>query len=227
MQNSLTKNWANWPIAVIDFEGNQSTGIVEYGIVVLEEGEIAGTWTRVCRSRAVIAARDVAVHGIETEDTLGCEAFDIEWELFKQLRKQGPLGAHHAPYEDLLLRDVWAYLSKVPDFLNPQKYSSDWGPWVDSCELYKILFPRQKSYKLSNLIAAFGLQQDLEAWALKYCPQKRKHYHCALYDALASALLLKNLLNYDSIKNNSIEWLLLNSMISNKKRQAHQQLTLF
>ena len=42
-------------------------------------------------------------------------------------------------------------------------------------------------------MAACGLQADLDALASAFCPAGRRGYHCALYDALAGAVLLGSL----------------------------------
>jgi len=42
-------------------------------------------------------------------------------------------------------------------------------------------------------VVACGLQPELDALAVQHCPAGRGHYHAALYDALAGALLLASL----------------------------------
>jgi DNA polymerase-3 subunit epsilon len=37
------------------------------------------------------------------------------------------------------------------------------------------------------------LQGQLDSLAERHCPSQRRKYHCALYDALASALILRTL----------------------------------
>jgi DNA polymerase III epsilon subunit-like protein len=44
---------------------------------------------------------------------------------------------------------------------------------------------------LGYLIDAFNLSKSVDHLASKFCPQDRQKPHCALYDALASALLLQ------------------------------------
>jgi DNA polymerase-3 subunit epsilon len=39
----------------------------------------------------------------------------------------------------------------------------------------------------------FQEQHRLDEWAAVHCPETRRKYHCALYDALASALLIVRL----------------------------------
>jgi DNA polymerase III epsilon subunit-like protein len=66
-----------------------------------------------------------------------------------------------------------------------------WGPWLDSRRLAEVAWPDRESYGLGALISTLDLQETLDAIAGEACPANRRRYHCALYDALASALLLR------------------------------------
>ena len=69
-----------------------------------------------------------------------------------------------------------------------------WAPWIDSCALARKLAPGLPRYKLQVVVECLGLQNELDALALDKCPPSRRRYHAALYDAIASALILKKLL---------------------------------
>ena len=60
------------------------------------------------------------------------------------------------------------------------------------------------SYQLNTLIGLFGLEESLNQLAQEYCPKERIRYHCALYDALASALLLQRLFTLEELKGLSL-----------------------
>ena len=47
----------------------------------------------------------------------------------------------------------------------------------------------------------------LDAEAEKYCPPDRRKWHCALYDAIASALILIAITELDGFADVNIEWL--------------------
>ncbi|NMA42882.1 MAG: hypothetical protein GX946_05815 [Oligosphaeraceae bacterium] len=66
------------------------------------------------------------------------------------------------------------------------------GPWLDSLVLARMAFPAQISYKLEDLCANLGLQEELE----QLCPGRGPHD--ALYDAMASAKLLEFILSEPS-----------------------------
>lgn len=185
--------WTDIPIHVIDFEGGTRTGIVEYGVATLHGGEITTARTRLCRASAPIPALDTQCHGLRDADVSSAEPFARDLDYFLSLRDTGLFGAHHAQVEQGLLKAVWPYPRAVPDFARPGAPAIvDWGPWVDTHRIAAAWHPTLADHKLGNLIRYFALEKKLAALAEKHCPPKRARYHCALYDALAAALLLRH-----------------------------------
>tara|TARA_B100000965_G_scaffold219022_2_gene183334 strand:+ start:1332 stop:2000 length:669 start_codon:yes stop_codon:yes gene_type:complete len=211
-------HWQAIPIHIIDFEGSRQTGILEYGIVSLADGQVRTAQTRFCCAKQAIPASETAQHGITDKDLLTADPIDGDWELFRSLRSTGPLGAHHAPVENRFLKDVWPHPGRAPDFMHPGESMHTWGPWVDTHALYKALYPELESHKLSDLIETFELQHVLQNLANTHCPPERRHLHCALYDALASACLLMHLGNLPGFEAMSIPWLLTHSASSLEKK---------
>src|SRR3954468_22299682 len=187
-------SWAETPIHFIDFEGSAASGILEFGIVTLQGGEIVATHTRLCRATGQVPADDTKVHGLTADGLASQDYFASEWERFAGLRASGPLAAHFAAVENGLLRKVWPYPREVPDFARPGKASTEWGPWIDTGRLYPQFFPQLGSVRLQGLVVRQGLQPELEHATRTHCPPAGRRYHAALYDALAGALLLRALL---------------------------------
>jgi DNA polymerase-3 subunit epsilon len=73
------------------------------------------------------------------------------------------------------------------------------------------------------LIEIFDIQATLDAQAATICPVERRYYHCALYDALASALLLNRLTEEPTLEDASLRWLFLQSAASAAARDAMGQ----
>ena len=215
------------PIHFIDFEGNTTSGILEFGVVTLRGREIAETHTRLCRATGRVTAEETAVHGLVSEGLVTKAYFAAEWERFAALRASGPLAAHFAPVENSLLRKVWPYPNQVPDFARPGKTATEWGPWIDTGQLYPQFFPQAGSYRLGDLVARTGLQAELDAVTRRHCPPERRRYHAALYDALAGALLLLALLRRPELADSTIPWLLQMSTQDGDKRDALKQRELF
>lgn len=223
----MVKNWLEQPIHFIDFEGNGTSGIVEFGVVTLQGGAITETRTRLCAAIGRVTAEDTAIHGLGENELKTAEAFKEEWEYFATLRDCGPLAAHFAQAENYLLKSVWAYPRTAPDFARPGRTTTEWGPWIDTGRLYPQFFPQFGAGKLEELIVACGLQAELDALAAQHCPGGRRNYHAALYDALAGALLLQAFLHRPEFAGATVPWLLQMSTTDGDKRDALQQGDLF
>jgi DNA polymerase-3 subunit epsilon len=220
-------HWREAPIHFIDFEGNGTSGIIEFGVVTLRGGEVAGTRTRLCAAIGRVKAEDTAIHGLAENELRAFAPFRDEWEYFASLRENGPLAAHFAQAENYLLKTVWAYPRTSPDFARPGRTTTEWGAWIDTGRLYPQFFPQLGEGKLEQLVTACGLQAELDLLAVDHCPAGRRNYHAALYDALAGALLLQAFLRRPECAEATLPWLLQMSTIDGDKRDALQQGDLF
>lgn len=218
-------HWTATPIHIIDFEGTKAYGIIEYGIVTLHNNRITQTHTRLCQptGNTPIPLQDSRLHGIYESHTQDALPFSSDWPLFSSLRSSGPLAAHHAQTENMLIKDCWPYTKNSPDWIDPQRSSTSWGPWIDTCQLFKTLFPQLDSHKLMSLINAFKLCERLTALSQEHCPDGRNKPHCALYDALASSLLLQYVGSIAEFQNISTHWLLVNSASSQYRQSLEQR----
>ena len=208
------------PIHVIDFEGSRQSGIVEYGVATLLNQSITAGYSRICAPVGTISDFDRAQHGISEEQAAAFQSFTSDWPLFSGLREQGPFCAHNVAVESGLLQAVWPYPKTCPNFAEPELFVADWGPWLDTLMLYRRIYPGMDSYRLEELVAVFGLQDRLDTQAQTLCPPKRQRYHCALYDALASALLLARLFDEVELESASLRWLILQSAASESARES-------
>ena len=223
----LKMSWTDQPIFFVDFEGSRVSGVLEYGVVTLRRGEVVEAQTRLCAAIGRVRPEDTAVHGLRAEALEARRPFADEWEFFADLRERGPLAAHYAGVENALLKAVWPYPRNSPDFARPGERLIDWGPWIDTARIYAQLYPELPSGQLESLVATTGLQAELDAQAARHCPADRCHYHAALYDALAGALLLGALARDRQIAALTTMQLLALSTLDPKKRDALQQRELF
>jgi len=220
--------WSGTPIHVIDFEGNLTSGILEYGVVTLFEGRISSVDTRLCGAVGRLRSSDTALHGISEGDVQRCAPFSEDFEKFARLRETGPLGAHYAHAENSLIKSVWPYPRMSRDFSRPAPATVlDWGPWVDTGRLYTQFFTSLNSGKLEELISVFQLDAALNDLAAQHCPSTRRNYHAALFDALAAALLLLHLGQRPEFAEATLPWLLQMSTVNPEKRASLQQDELF
>lgn len=185
--------WTEIPIHVVDFEGSLRTGVVEYGVVTLLGGDIINTSTRLHAARTPVPPIDTQCHGLSEKELEGLPAFETEWDHWVSLRRTGLLAAHNASVESGLLRGTWLRPPAVPSFIDAGMEVAEWGSWLDTCRLARAWVPSLGDYRLHALVAVFRLGTRLDTLAAKHCPPNRRQYHCALYDALASALVLRAL----------------------------------
>ena len=157
---------------MIDFEGNKELGVWEYGIVTLQNFSVSACEYKVCSGD-----------------------FEKNFETFASKRRSGIFCAHSAQVEDGLLRYYWASPGQVPFFFKDGTTLS-WGPWLDTKMIYRKLFKGLPSYELGDLVSTFSLKGELIELANKYCSNESCKFHHALFDALAAALLLRNLGRY-------------------------------
>jgi len=219
--------WTEQPVFFIDFEGSLGSGVLEYGIVTLFGGAVTETRTRLCAATGRVRPGDVEVHGLTADRVAGLRPLAEDWDLFADLRERGPFAAHYAGAENALLKSVWAYPRSSPDFARSGERSIDWGPWIDSARLYGQLYPRLESGRLETVIAACGLQEELDGLAASHCPPDRRRYHAALYDALAGALLLASLARQPQLEAMTVMQLLALSTLDAAKRESIVQRELF
>lgn len=219
--------WDELPIHVIDFEGGPHCGIVEFGVVTLRGTRIESAATRLCRPKAKISRKEQATHGISNEAVDGELPFAQEWDRFAGLRETGPFAAHFASAENTMLKAVFPYARRSENFAIPETKGTDWGPWLDTGYLYRNYGDDGSSLKLEDLVLHWELQQELDELSVKYCPPDRRHYHCALYDAIASALLL--LLYSSELRDGkpTIPQLFIESQGSGLRKQEFEQQKLF
>jgi DNA polymerase III epsilon subunit-like protein len=219
--------WSDVPIRFVDFEGNLTSGVLEYGVVTLQGGRIVETCTRVCGAVGRIRAADTALHGLSEAAVRDHAPFGADFERFATYRQQGPLAAHFAHAENTLIKSAWPYPRESPDFARPGAVLADWGPWIDTGRLYTQIFPSLESGKLEALIRTFGLLDRLEDLAQLHCPARRRFFHAALYDALAGAILLLALGERPEFHHMTLPWLLQMSTANPEKRANLQQEELF
>ncbi len=219
--------WTDHPIFFVDFEGSQSSGVLEYGVVTVLGGKVVETHTRLCQAIGRVREEDFAVHGLREELLEAHTPFADSWEYFASLRECGPLAAHYAGVENSLLKSVWPYPRNSPDFVRPGERVIDWGPWIDTARIYAQLCPRLDSGRLESLVSACGAQDELARLAAEHCPPDRCRYHAALFDALAGAVLLNLLARHEPTASFTIMQLLALSTLDPNKREALQQRELF
>ena len=212
MFHSGSMDAADWKAAtvhMIDFEGSPGSGVVEFGVVSLREGRIASVLTELCQPVGTISGRDSSVHGIQDADASGRPPFSDYFPQFVEMRRSGVFAAHNRHAENTFIKNTWPLPPLVPNWRGQAGKVNEWGPWIDSLSVFKTVYPGLESYGLMELIERFGLSGRLAELAEDHCPASRSSPHCALYDALASSLLLLHMEEQDELTGRiTVPWLL-------------------
>jgi DNA polymerase-3 subunit epsilon len=219
--------WTEQPIFFVDFEGSLGSGVLEYGVATLLGGRVTETRTRLCAATGRVRPEDTAVHGLRPEAVAAHPPLAADWEYFAGLRERGPLAAHYAGAENSLLKAVWPYPRRSPDFAREGAHLVEWGPWIDSARIYAQVRPGLAAGGLQDVITHCGLQAELDALAAVHCPPERRGYHAALYDALAGALLLGVLARDERYAGLTVRQLLTFSTMDPRRREGLVQDELF
>ncbi|MFI3290624.1 MAG: hypothetical protein R3Y46_01960 [Opitutales bacterium] len=196
----------NTPIYAIDFEGSKAIGILEFAIIEIVDWKITSIETHLCKPKGKVDKKTLAFCHLNEELLKDKVAFEGHINTFLQARRKGLFLAHNKATEDSLLRLYFPNPEVFSDFSNNSKCLS-WSPWIDTYRLCKKIFPKLKSYNLSELISAFNLTEELKALAKTHCPSDRAKWHCAPYDTIAAALLLIKIATLDGFENLDLAWL--------------------
>ncbi|MDR1435220.1 MAG: hypothetical protein LBI77_02345 [Puniceicoccales bacterium] len=208
-------------IHVIDFEGNRSHGIMEYGLVTLENNRISDIFHGNCCGDNSFGVVPWAEHS-RFQKKMAHPSFGKQLNLFKKKRKCGFFCAHNATLEDRLLRRYhFLSMDESGEGNRPSKDNEShhffaktlaerkiqainapimgrnisWGPWIDTHKIYRKYYPMVGSYSLGKLVRHFRLEEELERLVAEHNFGERLTFHRAPYDAIATALLLQNFID--------------------------------
>lgn len=159
-------------ILTLDFEGSLSNGIREIGLIKSENSTIVSL----------------------AEQTIRNESQCIEF--FKTVFKKIPdfIISHNVPTEKNLLKKYLPYSN-----ITSTNQNVEWGPWLDTKEMYKILYPQLEEYGLEYLTNIF-IKEDSSELAKRHCRKDKRSAHNALYDTICAFLLYKRLAKIVNIK---------------------------
>ncbi|MBT5717633.1 MAG: hypothetical protein HOI70_12045 [Opitutae bacterium] len=151
---------------IIDFEGCRRKGIRQIGIIQSQNLRIINTW-------------DVDI----------VHQKDISTTLMEALTNSpSVMIAHNVQIEKNLLREYMPYHR-----LGNNNGRLSWGPWLDTKEVYGVLYPKIKNYTLESLTKSFIPKKELDKKTSDYCETEKRKPHCALYDALCTYMLIKRI----------------------------------
>jgi DNA polymerase III epsilon subunit-like protein len=206
------------PIHVIDFEGNRMHGIMEFGLVTLEEGQVGDIFHGQSHRPTTPKSTFFREHSRFQGDAAQ-HSFAEYLPLFREKRQSGFFCAHNATVEDRLLRQYAlcpeigknitahplphatpecrfsAQIQQPQLKIIPTAAGTSWGPWIDTYRIYRKYYSMAKNYTLAELIRHFRLETELKSLLTQHANGKKLTFHRAIDDTLATALLLQNFIH--------------------------------
>lgn len=159
--------------AAIDFETAnwKRSSVCSVGVVIVEQGHAVDRYYSLIRPAPNFYFwRNVAVHGLDREDTDDAPAFPTVWREIAPMVKGMPLVAHNSPFDEGCLKAVHAiYEMPYPDYRFYCTY-----------RLARKFFKGLENYQLHTVSA--------------YCGYDLMDHHHALADAEACAVIMRSIL---------------------------------
>jgi len=165
--------------AAIDFESagsapGRTDEPVQIAIAHLLGTEISGALSSYVQAEGSVTWAARKVHGITDSMIKDAPRFMDLWPRIKSDMEGCWIVAHGAATEKRFLR-VFPFHS--------------FGPWVDTLDLARAVYPDLPSHALGEVIKALGLENDPEIRAENF------RWHDARCDAVASLVLLRHLIS--------------------------------
>ncbi len=181
--------------AAIDFEGGGATSDapdlpIQIGIATARLGETPSLFDSFLSINRPVTPSAQRVHGISDQDLIGAPNLPQYFPTLQEHLTGRPLVAHAHGTER-------RFLSSLP--------GHRFGPWVDTLQLARRIYPDFSSHKLSHLCDTLTLTPTLT----QICPNRT--WHDALFDASASLVLLFHLIEVLKLENEDL------TMLSPKK----------
>lgn len=139
----------------------------------LTEG-VTDTWISYIHTDQDITWAAQKVHSISHEDLRDAPKLMLLWPSIKRRLKNRAVVAHGHGTEK-------RFLHAFP--------GHGFGPWIDTLQLSRAAWPDLPSHSLGDLCSALGLEEKVSALV----PDKT--WHDALYDAVASIILLEKVIS--------------------------------
>ena len=163
----------------IDFESagtapGKTDAPVQIGTCTWNTAEgVSDTWISYIHTIQDITWSAQKVHGITHEDLRDAPKLMLLWPKIKRRLKGRAVVAHGHGTEK-------RFLHAFP--------GHGFGPWIDTLQLSRSAWPELPSHSLGDLCIALGLEDKVTTIVPK------KTWHDALYDAVASIILLEKII---------------------------------
>ncbi len=176
----------------IDFESagtatGRTDAPVQIGTTTWSVAEgISDTWMSYIFTDQEITWAAQKVHGITSSDLSDAPKLMLLWPKIKERLNNVAVVAHGHGTEKRFLQAFPAH---------------GFGPWIDTLPLARACYPEFDNYSLGNICETLSLTESVT----ELVPDKT--WHDALYDAAASIILLKHIVEHFELSSQPISFL--------------------
>ena len=181
----FTRTCSDVSYAAIDFESagaapGETDVPVQIGIAELSPGGEISVWDSYIATDKPVRWSAARVHGITDDMLKDAPAYVMLWSDIRERLEGRVIVGHNLGTEKRFLRSFPGH---------------GFGPWVDTLTLSRDCYPGLPDYSLQALCDALALSDDVSA----IVPGRK--WHDALYDAVASAVLLRHVISALGLEN--------------------------
>ena len=156
------------------------------------EAQLSDTWMSYIHTNKKITWAAQQVHGITTEQLKGAPKLMLLWPQLKRRLANKVVVAHGHGTEKRFLRAFPNHGFK---------------PWLDTLHLSRAAYPNLESYSLGNLCRELELTKKIDQISQTALPESSITWHDALYDSIASIVLLRHIISTFSLEKSSLNQL--------------------
>lgn len=149
---------------------------------------LSDTWMSYIHTERKITWVAQQVHGITREHLRDAPRLMLLWPDIKRRLSENIIVAHGHGTEKRFLRAFPGH---------------GFGPWVDTLHLARAAYPTLDSYSLGDLCNRLGLEEEISTHSNQASPNKLT-WHDALYDSIASIILLKHIISNFHLEDSEI-----------------------
>ncbi len=154
--------------------------------------QLSDTWMSYIHTDRKITWVAQQVHGITKEHLRDAPKMILLWPDIKRRLRGNIVVAHGHGTEKRFLRAFPGH---------------GFGPWVDTLHLARAAYPTLDDYSLGSICGALKLEEEITALSNTSSTKSKLTWHDALYDSIASIVLLRHIIQNFSLEDSDISLL--------------------
>ncbi len=151
--------------------------------------QLSDTWMSYIHTDRKITWAAQQVHGISKEQLSDAPKLMLLWPEIKRRLSGNVIVAHGHGTEKRFLRAFPGH---------------GFGPWVDTLHLARAAYPDLNDYSLGNICCQLNLEHEINSFSQPASNGRKITWHDALYDSIASIVLLKHIIKHFSLQESPI-----------------------